>query len=131
MVSKKEEKFIEKFIKLYFKRREFDIVFEKDKKDKESKDKIKKLDKEISKLLPNYPILFDNDLVALYGVFNKIAKDEKATFLVNNFKSFLEWTLDRLHKEKIIDKKTYEILNQHVARLNFNLKLPGSILWKG
>ncbi len=130
-ISKKDKEFMKKFVSLYFKRRELDLFLEKDKKNIGYKNKIKKLDSQIRRILPKYAILFENNLNVLFDVFGKVAKEEKATFITNDFKSFLRWTLDRLHEEKIINKKTYEVLSQYVVRLNFNLRLPGSILWKG
>lgn len=130
-VSKKDKEFMKKFVRFYFKRRELDLFLEKDKKSTKYKNKIKRLDNQIHKILFKYSILFDNNIITLYNIFRRIAKEEKATFITNDFKSFLIWVLEKLYKEKIINKKDYEILNKHIAKLNFSISLPGSILWKG
>jgi hypothetical protein len=129
-VSKKDKEFMKKFVRLYFKRHELDLFLEKNKKSVRYKNKIKKLDQKIQKFLPKYSILFDNDLTILYNIFTKIAKEEKVTFIINDFKSFLIWVLGGLYKEKIINKKSYEILNHRIAKLNFSISLLGSVLWK-
>jgi len=61
-VSKKDKDFMRKFIKLYFRLRELDLYLEKDKKTQKYKDKVKKLENEMGKILPSYSHLFNNDL---------------------------------------------------------------------
>jgi len=129
MVNKKEKEFMKSFIRLYI--QELELFFEKDKKSLKYKEKVRKVESSIQKKLPQYSILFDNDLKVLEKIFRETTKKEKANFIVNDFLSFLKWTIKRLYREKIIDKKVFEMLNSHISKINFNISLPGSVLWKG
>lgn len=119
------------FVKLYFKRSELEMFLEKDKKSLKYKEKVKVLDEMILKKLPQYPVLFDNDLKVLEKFFREVAKKEKATFFTNDFLSFLKWIIQRLHKEKFINKKTAKFLNSKMSKLDFKVSLSASILWQG
>ncbi|PIO07549.1 hypothetical protein COU59_03270 [Candidatus Pacearchaeota archaeon CG10_big_fil_rev_8_21_14_0_10_34_12] len=132
-VSKKDKDFMRKFIKLYFRLRELDLYLEKDKKTQKYKDKVKKLENEMGKILPSYSHLFNNDLNVLNGVFGEVVKKEKIIFLLNDFEYFLKWTIKRLYNKKIINLETYKNLSVHIKKINLkdNLRLPGSVIWSG
>ncbi|MCK5624504.1 hypothetical protein KAI04_01555 [Candidatus Pacearchaeota archaeon] len=131
MVNQKDKNFMKSFVKLYFKRSELEMFLEKDKKSLKYKEKVKVLDEMILKKLPQYPVLFDNDLKVLEKFFREVAKKEKATFFTNDFLSFLKWIIQRLHKEKFINKKTAKFLNSKMSKLDFKVSLSASILWQG
>ena len=131
MINKKDEEFMESFIKLYFKLHELDLSSEEDKKSSDYNGKIISLENQIRKKLPQYSILFDNDLKILEKIFLSIAKEENINFISAKFSIFLKWTLKKIYEEKIIDKKTFDYLNSNLSKINTEISLSGSVLWEG
>jgi len=131
MINKKDEEFMESFIKLYFKLHELELSSEEDKKSSDYNGKIISLENQIRKKLPQYSILFDNDLKILEKIFLSIAKEENINFISAKFSIFLKWTLKKIYEEKIIDKKTFDYLNSNLSKINTEISLSGSVLWEG
>jgi len=121
-VTIKDKIFMKKFVRLYFKRRELDFIQEKYRKTEKHKNRTKALDEKIIKLLPQYPRLFDNDLRILYDILKKTGEKEKATFIVNDFKTFLRWTVDKLYTQKLISKKEYNYLEEIISKINLKIR---------
>jgi hypothetical protein len=112
-INIKEKVFIKKFINLYI-----GII---DSEFNENKEKIGKANEKIIFMLEDYPILF-KDLGVLYNNFEKIKKKKKLKGFVFNgdFKFFLEWIFEELYKNKIVNKKTFDILTAWL--INFNIE---------
>ena len=116
-VSKKDDKFIEKFIELYLDIRELEYALVDDKENKYYEKNFNDANKKMNKLLPKYPILFEQDFNGLSKFFNKVVEKKKADIFSREFEFFLKWTFNRLYEEKIINKETYSELKKFVRQL--------------
>tara|TARA_Y100000310_G_scaffold312322_1_gene359500 strand:+ start:1201 stop:1596 length:396 start_codon:yes stop_codon:yes gene_type:complete len=117
-INVKEEVFVRKFISLYI-----EII---DSEFRENKKKVEKTNEKIVFMLHDYPLLF-KDLGILYNSFEKIKKKKKSEGFVFNeeFKFFLEWTFEELYKNKIVNKKTFDILTAWLTNFNIESRKSG------
>lgn len=79
-ISSKERKFIEDFIRLYFRRREVELVLIKDKKNSKIKERLIRLNQKNKRYLLKYSLIFDTEFKIVSTLFNKIAKREENRF---------------------------------------------------
>tara|TARA_Y100000310_G_C20283703_1_gene623800 strand:+ start:6 stop:401 length:396 start_codon:yes stop_codon:yes gene_type:complete len=116
----KKEKFIEKFVSFYIKKRELEYALML-KKNLDNKKDFEKANEEIISLLNKYSILFE-DLRILEKFFNKVVEKESAKFVAGSFRIFLEWIFENLYKQKIINKKDFKGLEKWLSNAKFDSK---------
>lgn len=108
----KSEKFIRDFVEIYIEKYYLEIDSIKD------EEKIRNINEKIKEMLPHYSILF-KDVKVLQNIFEEVKKGEVFTI---NFESFLNWIVQTLYEEKIIDEQVFNELNKQLSKLNFKIR---------